>query len=52
MLYSRNNVLLNSQFPVVTASLGQLFKTASAVFDGEMVVVDREGRSKFQLLQN
>lgn len=49
-LYSRNNKSFARRFPPILESLRQL--GAEAVLDGEVVVVDKAGRSEFQLLQN
>ncbi len=49
MLYSRNDLNFNSQFPEIIESLKKMQITA--VLDGEIVVLDKQGRSKFQLLQ-
>lgn len=49
LLFSRNDILLNEQFDTIAGSLNNL--PYSAVFDGEIVIVDDEGRSSFQLLQ-
>ncbi|MHB0976583.1 MAG: DNA ligase D [Candidatus Aquicultorales bacterium] len=48
-LYSRNLRSFNSRFPVVVTTLARLGRRA--VVDGEIVVLDDEGRSQFQLLQ-
>ena len=48
-LYSRNNLNFNSQFPEIVESLKKMQITA--VLDGEIVVLDEQGRSQFQLLQ-
>jgi bifunctional non-homologous end joining protein LigD len=50
-LRSRRGHDWTAQFPGVAAALKGLV-AASAVLDGEMVVMDPEGRSDFQLLQN
>jgi len=49
-LYSRNNLSMNERYPSIAASLAKLGH--DAVLDGEIVVLDREGRAQFQLLQN
>lgn len=49
LLYSRNDLNFNSQFPEIVESLKKMQITA--VLDGEIVVLDEQGRSKFQLLQ-
>ncbi|MCL4417648.1 MAG: non-homologous end-joining DNA ligase [Actinobacteria bacterium] len=48
-LYSRNDLNFNSQFPEITESLKKMH--ISTVLDGEIVVLDKQGRSQFQLLQ-
>jgi len=49
-LYSRNQISLNQKFfPIVEALRKFRFE---AVFDGEIVVVDDQGRPDFQMLQN
>ncbi len=49
-LLSRNGKSQNSKFPAVAAALNGFPLTA--VFDGEIVVVDEKGRPDFQALQN
>ena len=49
-LYSRNNLSFNKKFPSLPGSLASL--DVEAVFDGEVVALDENGRSYFQLLQN
>jgi bifunctional non-homologous end joining protein LigD len=49
-LYSRNNISFNRQFASVVRSLESI--SADAVLDGELVALDENGRSYFQLLQN
>jgi len=49
-LYSRNGNDFSLTFPSVFKELEKLNITAT--FDGELVVLDNEGRSKFELLQN
>jgi len=49
-LYSRNNLSMNQRYPSIAASLAKLGH--DAVLDGEIVVLDREGKAQFQLLQN
>jgi len=49
-LLSRNGKLLNQRFPAIAESLKQL--PFNAVLDGEIVIVDENGRADFQLLQN
>ncbi len=48
-IYSRNNILFNDKFPALVDSLSGL--GIDAVIDGEIVVVDKNGKSGFQLLQ-
>jgi bifunctional non-homologous end joining protein LigD len=49
-LLSRNGKSQNARFPAVVAALSGF--PVSAVFDGEIVAVDRSGRPDFQALQN
>jgi bifunctional non-homologous end joining protein LigD len=49
-LYSRNRISLNKKFFPVAEALQKL--EFEAVFDGEIVVVDDQGRPDFQKLQN
>jgi bifunctional non-homologous end joining protein LigD len=49
-LYSRNNISLSRKFPPIVESLKEL--NMEAVFDGEIVVVDKNGEPDFQLLQD
>jgi bifunctional non-homologous end joining protein LigD len=49
-IYSRNLLSFKEQFPEVTEALTRL--GIQAVFDGEICVVDEEGRAQFQLIQN
>jgi bifunctional non-homologous end joining protein LigD len=49
-LYSRNDNTLNEQFEVLVKDLENL--NADVLLDGEVVVVDDQGVSRFQLLQN
>ena len=49
-LLSRNNKDLGGRFPEVVEALSQL-DTPGTVVDGEIVALDRQGRSSFQLLQ-
>jgi bifunctional non-homologous end joining protein LigD len=49
-LYSRNLLSLEARFPTMVRSLAELGH--DAVLDGEIVVLDAEGKSHFQLLQN
>lgn len=50
-LYSRNLLPFNGKFPSIVSDLKKL-KIDDALFDGEIVVVDKKGRSSFQLIQN
>ena len=50
LLYSRNGISLADHFEPIVESLREL--GCRAVLDGEVVAVDDEGRSRFQLLQN
>jgi DNA ligase D-like protein (predicted ligase) len=49
-LFSRNENLLNARFPRIIAALEQL--PGNFAIDGEIVVLDDNGRPSFQLLQN
>ena len=49
-LYSRNLLPFEKEFAPITAELKKI--KFEAVFDGEIVVVDENGRADFQLLQN
>jgi len=49
-IYSRNNISFNSRFGSIVRSLKEI-KT-NAILDGELVVLDKDGVSRFQLLQN
>ena len=49
-LYTRNLISLNKKFSPITDSLQKL--GFEAVLDGEIVVVDDQGRPNFQMLQN
>ena len=49
-LYSRNNISFNLRFATVARTLASIAR--DAVLDGEIVALDEEGRSLFQLLQN
>jgi len=49
-LYSRNNLSFAAKFAPVVATLKTL--PGSVVFDGEVVVLDDQGRPSFQLVQN
>jgi len=50
-LWSRNHKPLTSDYPEVMAAV-RAVPCANAVIDGEIVALDAEGRSRFQLLQN
>jgi bifunctional non-homologous end joining protein LigD len=50
-LWSRNRKSMTADFPQVVADLEKL-DCRSAVIDGEIVALDAQGRSRFQLLQN
>ena len=49
-LFSRNQKVLNKRFPKVVEALASL--EDDFVLDGELVVIDSQGRTSFQLLQN
>jgi bifunctional non-homologous end joining protein LigD len=49
-LWSRNHKLLTADYPEVVTALEAL-RCENAVIDGEVVALDAEGRSRFQLLQ-
>ena len=49
-LYTRNQISLNKKFSPITDALQKL--GFEAVLDGEIVVVDDQGRPNFQMLQN
>ncbi len=49
-LYSRNQISLNQKFFPIAEALRKF--RFEAVFDGEIVVVDDQGRPDFQMLQN
>jgi bifunctional non-homologous end joining protein LigD len=49
-LWSRNHKPLTADYPEVVAALERL-RCRNAVIDGEIVALDAEGRSRFQLLQ-
>lgn len=49
-VYSRNMLSFNGRFPAVVQSLAGM--GTQAVFDGEICVVDENGRPGFQLIQN
>ena len=49
-LYSRNGISFNKKFSPIVESLRKF--GFDAVLDGEIVVVDKQGRSDFQMLQH
>ena len=49
-LYSRNGNDLSKKYPSICEALAAIKQ--AAVLDGELVAVDAQGRSRFQLLQN
>jgi bifunctional non-homologous end joining protein LigD len=49
-LYSRNLIDLSSRYPSICGALRKI--EGFAVLDGELVALDAQGRSRFQLLQN
>jgi bifunctional non-homologous end joining protein LigD len=49
-LYSRNEKKLDARFPEIVDAIKQI-RARECVIDGEIVAVDEEGRSSFQLLQ-
>lgn len=49
-LYSRNGNTFNDSYPIVVNALQKL--NINAVVDGEIVVMDKNGKSDFQLLQH
>jgi bifunctional non-homologous end joining protein LigD len=50
LLYSRNGNTFNDSYPAVVDALSKL--KINAVLDGEVIVVDENGKSNFQLLQH
>jgi bifunctional non-homologous end joining protein LigD len=50
-LWTRNRKPISADYPEVIAALGKL-RCRDAVLDGEIVALDDQGRSRFQLLQN
>lgn len=48
---SRNDLSFNARFPSIVKELENT-QVNSAIFDGEIVIVDEKGRSNFQLMQN
>lgn len=49
-LYSRRGNVLNDKFPYIAAALAKL--PAATILDGEVVAIDDQNRSDFNLLQN
>lgn len=49
-LRSRNNLSFNEKFPTVIEALRQIKN--SVILDGEIVALDKNGQSRFQLLQD
>jgi len=49
-LYSRNGNDISRKYPAICAALARI--KHEAVLDGELVALDEQGRSRFQLLQN
>jgi len=49
-LYSRNGLSFNGKYPLVVNELEKI--KHNAVLDGEIVIVDEEGKSSFQKLQH
>ena len=49
-LHSRNLIDISRKYPTICQSLSAI--TQEAVLDGELVALDAQGRSRFQLLQN
>ena len=50
-LMTRNKNDWSEKFPAIIKQLAKI-KTDSAIFDGELVALDKKGISRFQLLQN
>jgi len=50
-LYTRSGLDWSNAFPHIINQMSKL-KIENAIFDGEIVALDEEGRSHFQLLQN
>ena len=50
LLYSRNHKSFNDRFSPIVETLTKM--KSAAVLDGEIVILDRQGKSQFQLLQN
>jgi bifunctional non-homologous end joining protein LigD len=49
-LVSRGKKSFNARFPTLVQELGKL--RGSFIIDGEIVILDKEGKSNFQMLQN
>jgi bifunctional non-homologous end joining protein LigD len=49
-IWSRNRLPLEQKFPTIRDAVEEL-KLRSTIFDGEIVALDKEGISRFQLLQ-
>jgi bifunctional non-homologous end joining protein LigD len=49
-IYSRNLLSFNKHYPPIVKALSKIRK--NMILDGEIVVLDRHGKSRFQLLQN
>lgn len=50
LLYSRYHQPFNQRFPLIVEHLKKI--TKQAIFDGEIVALDKKGKSHFQALQN
>jgi bifunctional non-homologous end joining protein LigD len=51
-LLSRGGTVITGDYPQIVSALEKLRHAGQAVIDGELVALDRSGRSRFQLLQN
>lgn len=51
-LYSRNNQDLGQKFPEIVNDLEKLKDKGEAILDGEIVVLDEDGKPSFALIQN
>lgn len=51
-LFSRRGTDVTRDYPGIAAALAKLRRVHQAVIDGELVALDKGGRSRFQLLQN
>jgi bifunctional non-homologous end joining protein LigD len=49
-LYSRNNLDFNERFPQIAEELKKIDE--NVILDGEIVALDKDGRARFQLMQN